>query len=206
MDEVDREDAAGLRGQELLPSRAHAAGRGADTGIMQDLPHRRGRDRMAEPDEFALHPPVPPRWIIRRHVDHKLPDRGCRRRPSGTPAARAVPLARDQPPVPGEQRRWGHHEHLTPSAAGNQSRQCQEPQPVARLVTNPADLTAQDRVLVPEHQELGILGHLVPGQHHQTAEQTTYEQVDNRNDHSAMIPAGKSVKARSSNRAPQRRS
>src|SRR5205807_10374621 len=83
------------------------------------------------------------------------------------------------------------------------ARQCRQPQPVARFVTDSADLAAQDHVLVPEHQELGILGHLVPGQHHQIAEQTTYEQVDNRNDHSAMIPAGKSVQARSSNRAPQ---
>ena len=158
---------------------------------------------MAEPDEFALHPPVPPRWIVSRHLDHELPDRGYRRRPSGTPAARIVPFARGQPPLPGEQRRRGHHEHLTPPTAGNQSRQCREPQPVARLVTDSANLAAQDYVLVPEHQKLGIFGHLVPGQHHQIAEQTTYEQVDNRNDHAAMIPAGKSVQARSSNRAPQ---
>src|SRR5512142_2444672 len=72
MDEVDREDAVGLHGQELLPRRAGAAGRGVDPGGMQDLPHRGGRDRMAEPDEFALHPPVPPRWIIRRHADDEL--------------------------------------------------------------------------------------------------------------------------------------
>jgi hypothetical protein len=57
--------------------------------------------------------------------------------------------------------------------------------------------------LVPEHQELGILGNLVPGQHRQTAEPTTYEQVNDRNDHSAMIPAEKSVQVRSGNRAPQ---
>ena len=93
---------------------------------------------MAEPDEFALHPPVPPRRIVRRHADHELPDRGYRRRPSGTPAARVVPFALDQPPMPGEQRRRGHHEHLTPAAAGNQSRQRREPQPVARLVAVPA--------------------------------------------------------------------
>ena len=205
VDEAGGEDAAGLRGQELLPSRARAAGRGSDTGVMHGLPHRGGRDRVAEPDEFAWHPPVPPRWIIHRHADHELPDRGYRRRPPGTPAARVVPLACDQPPVPGEQRRRGHHEHLTPPAAGNQSRQCHEPQPVTRLVTDPANLAAQDRVLVPEHQQLGVLGHLVPGQHHQTAEQTTYEQAGDRNDHSGMIPTGKSVQARSSNRALQGR-
>src|SRR5271165_2768451 len=94
-----------------------------------------------------------------------------------------------------------HREHLAPPAAGNQSRQCREPQPVAWLVTDPADLAAQDRVLVPEHQELGVLGRPVPRQHRQPAQQ----QVHSRNDHSAIIPAGKSVQARSSNRAPKDR-
>ena len=98
--------------------------------------------------------------------------------------------------MPGEQRRRGHREHLTPPAAGNQPRQYCQPQPVARLVADPADLAAKHRVLVPEHQELGVLGHLMPGQHHQAAEQTTNEQVNDRNDHSAMIPAGKSVQAK----------
>ncbi len=59
MDEVDRDDAAGLGGQELLPRRARAAGRGIDPGIVQDLPDGGGRDLVAEPDELALHPPVP---------------------------------------------------------------------------------------------------------------------------------------------------
>jgi hypothetical protein len=55
---------------------------------------------------------------------------------------------------------------------------------------------------VAHHQELGILGHLTLGQHHQAAEQATNDQVDDRNDHSAMVPAGKPVHVRSSNRAP----
>jgi len=67
-------------------------------------------------------------------------------------------------------------------------RQCCEPQPVTRPVADPADLAAQHRVLVPEHQELGVLRYLVPGQHRQAAEQTTHEQVDERKDHSAIIP------------------
>jgi hypothetical protein len=71
------------------------------------------------------------------------------------------------------------------------------------LVADPADLAAQDRVLVPERQELGILGHLPTGQHCQAAQQGANEQVEGRNDHSAMIPAGKPDQARSNNRAPQ---
>ena len=81
VDEIGGDNAAGLRDQELLPGRASAAGRGADPGVVQDLPDRGGGDRVAEPDEFALHPPVPPCGVFRRDADHELADRGCRGRP-----------------------------------------------------------------------------------------------------------------------------
>ena len=126
-------------------------------------------------------------------------------RPSGTPSAGVVPSAGNQPPVPGEQHCRGHREHLAPPAAGDQPQQCREPQSVGRLVTDPADLAAQHSVLVPDHQELSILGHLPPGQYRQATQQAAYKQVDDRNDHSAMIPAHQSGQAQSSNRAPQGR-
>ncbi len=107
MDKVDREDAAGLGGQELLPGRTGAAGCGIDPGGMQDLPYGGGGDRVAEFDEFALHAPVPPRRIVRGDADHELADRGCRGRSAGTAPAGVVPFAGDQAPVPGEQRRRG---------------------------------------------------------------------------------------------------
>jgi hypothetical protein len=153
-------------------------------------------DPVAELDELALHSPVPPRRVICCHADHEHADHGCRGRPPGTPSARVIPLACDQPPVPGQQCRRGHRERLAPSPPGDQPGQCREPQPVGWLVADPADLAAKHRVLMPEHQELGVLGHLMPGHHHEAAKQTTNEQVDDRNDHSAMIPAGKSVRAK----------
>ena len=185
--------------------RARAAGRGADPGVVQDLPHRGGSDRVAELDELALHAPVPPGRVARRDADHELADRGCRGRPPGTPPVRVIPFACDQAPMPGEQRRRGHREHLTPPAPRDQPGQCRQPQPVSRLVADPADLAAQHRVLVSEHQEFGVLGHLTPGQHRQTAEQAAREQVHDREDHSAMIPTHKTAQARSSNRALQAR-
>ncbi len=196
VDEIGGDDAAGLRGEELLPGRAGAAGRRADPGVVQDLPDRGGSDRVAEPDQFALHPPVPPGGIVCGDADHELADRGCRGRPPGTPSARVVPLARGKPTVPGEQGRGCHREHLAPPASGDQPRQCREPQPVSWPVMDPADLAVQHGVLVPEHQELGVLGHLAPGQHRQATQQTAYKQVDDRNDHSAMIPARQSAQAR----------
>jgi hypothetical protein len=65
---------------------------------------------------------------------------------------------------------------------GDQPGQRREPQPVARLVADPADLAAQHLVLMPQHQQLGIFAHLTPGPHHQAAEQAAREQVDDRED------------------------
>jgi hypothetical protein len=48
VDKIDGEHTAGLGGEELLPRRAGAAGCGADPGVMQDLPHRRRSDPVAE--------------------------------------------------------------------------------------------------------------------------------------------------------------
>src|SRR6266516_4922555 len=151
MDEIGREDAAGLGGEELLPGRPRPAGRGVDPGVVKDLPYRGGRDRVAEPDEFALYAPVPPGRVVDSHADHELADRGCRGRPPRTPPARVIPVACDQPPVPGEQCRRGHREHFIPPAPGEQLRQGREPQPIGWLVADPADLAAKHRVLVPEY-------------------------------------------------------
>src|SRR5215470_17413193 len=78
---------------------AGPAGR-TDPGVMQDLPHRGRRDRVAELDELALHAPVPPRGIVGGDADHELANRRCSGRPPRTPLAGIVPFMCDQPPVP----------------------------------------------------------------------------------------------------------
>jgi hypothetical protein len=52
----------------------------------------------------------------------------------------------------------GHRERLFLSTSPDQLRQRREPQKVGWLVTNLADLAAEDRVLVAEYQELSVLG------------------------------------------------
>lgn len=42
VDEIGRQNAAGLRGQELLPRRSRTARCGVDPGVMRDLPNRGG--------------------------------------------------------------------------------------------------------------------------------------------------------------------
>ena len=59
-----------------------------------------------------------PRDGFSGHADHELADRGCRGRLSRAPAAGVVPVACNHLPVPGEQRRRGHGEHLAPAVPG----------------------------------------------------------------------------------------
>jgi hypothetical protein len=59
---------------------------------------------------------------------------------------------------------------------------------------------------MPRHQQLGVLRHLTPGQHHQAAEQATREQADDREDHPAMISNLAGRRGETSNRVPQVRS
>lgn len=108
--------AAAQRCGRLQPT---AAGCEVDPGVMQDLSHRGGHDRVTELDEFAVHPPVPPHRVVHRDANHGLADRGRDARPPGTSAARLVPHACDQHQWPDAQRSWGHREHLATPVAGN---------------------------------------------------------------------------------------
>jgi len=59
-EEVQRQDPLRLGSQELRPARAVPAGRRVDSGVLEDLPHRRRRHGDAEPGKLAVDPPVPP--------------------------------------------------------------------------------------------------------------------------------------------------
>jgi hypothetical protein len=67
---------------------------------------------------------------------------------------------------------------------GNRSWRCRQPEPVGWLVTDSADLAAQDCVLVPEYRQLSVFGQLLPCQHRQAA----FEQLGKPQEHSALIP------------------
>jgi hypothetical protein len=66
MQEVDREDPAGLSAQELLPGRARTARGRADARSSQDLIDRGRRDRDAELGQLAVNPAVAPQRILFR--------------------------------------------------------------------------------------------------------------------------------------------
>jgi hypothetical protein len=59
--------------------------------------------------------------------------------------------------MPGQQRRGCDGEDIGLAPAGYESCQRGEPHPIGRLVSHPASVAAQYRVLVPEHQQFSIL-------------------------------------------------
>jgi hypothetical protein len=118
---------------------------------------------VAEIDELALHAPMAPRWVARCDADHELADRGCRGRPSGTPPVRVVPFAVTSRRFQASRVAGVTANTLVPPAPGDRPGDCGEPQPVGRLVADPAGVAAQYSVLVPEHQQFGSFGRLTLG-------------------------------------------
>ena len=183
--EVDREDPGGLGCQELPPPRACAPRRRIDARGMQDLPHGGRRHGDAEFRQFAVDPAVSPQRILLRQADDQPGDtRDRRRAPWLAPLARVV-LPRRQPAVPGQQRRRRHGEDLGPAPARYKPRQRGEPGPVGRLVPHPAGVPPQDRVLVPEHQQLSLLRQVAAEHQDGQAEHPAREQVDDLEQHPA---------------------
>ncbi|MEV4316746.1 hypothetical protein [Actinocrispum sp. NPDC049592] len=64
VEEVRRDDAAGLTGQELFPCGTGSAWSGTDTGRVQDLPYRRRSDLVAETGQLTLDPSMSPTRIV----------------------------------------------------------------------------------------------------------------------------------------------
>ncbi len=154
---VDREDPCGLGVQELPPGRARPPRGRIDARGPQDLPDGGRRDCHAEFRQFAVDPAVSPQRILLRQANDEPGDARDRRRAAGlAPLARVILLC-GQPAVPGEERRGRHGEDFGPAPARYEPGQRGEPYPVGRVVTHPADLAAQHRVLVPENQQFGIL-------------------------------------------------
>jgi hypothetical protein len=183
--EIDCDDPGCPGVQEVPPARARASRCRIDAGRTQNLPHGRGRDCHAELCKFAVDPAVSPQRILLRQPDDKAGDaRDCRRAPWLAPLARVV-LLRRQPAVPGQQRRWRHGEDFGPAPARYKPRQRSEPGPVGRLVPHPADVPAQHRVLVPEHQQFSILRQVAAEHQDGQAEYPVYEQVDDFEQHPA---------------------
>jgi len=71
----------------------------------ENRPPRAGRNRVTEPGEFALDPPVTPGGVLRDQPQNQPAQGGCRAAACGA-AAGLGPALRDQIPVPPQDRGW----------------------------------------------------------------------------------------------------
>jgi hypothetical protein len=86
-------------------------------------------------------------------------------------------VAGDQSTVPAQQRLWPHQEDV-PRAARQRAAQRGEQQPVMQLEPRLADLPAQDRQFVPEHENLELLLAITAPEQHDQLQQATDEDVE----------------------------
>src|SRR6266700_477268 len=155
---------------------------------MQDLPHGGRRYGEAELRELAVDPAVSPQRVLLRQPDDKAGYAPCCRRTTGLALLARVVLLRGQPAVLGQQRRWLHGEDLWPAPPGEEPRKRGEPYPVSRVVPDPADVAAEHRVLVPEHQQLSGLCLVAVERQRSRTEDAARQQVDDLEQHPASQP------------------
>jgi hypothetical protein len=62
---------------------------------------------VTEANQFALHAPVSPTWVLCCQADDELVDCRCGRGTSGSATCGVVAFARDRPAVPGQDRGGG---------------------------------------------------------------------------------------------------
>ena len=99
-----------------------------------------------------------------------------------------VPFGGDELAVPGEQRGWGDREGVAPSASRYEARQCGEPEAIGCFGADGAgEVAAQDRVLVPRHEQFGVFGTVAAQQHCRDGQQPSRQLVQQRHDHQVMI-------------------
>jgi hypothetical protein len=163
--EVYGQDGLGLGGEKLSPAGTPPARRGIEAGVRQDLPHGGSGDAVAEPNQLALPAPVSPGGIFSCHPNDQLLDRCCGWRTFEMATCGVVPFPRDQSAVPGHDGGGSDREDLGPAMTWHKPGQGSQPHSADGPVVHPSDLSAQHGVLMPQHQQLGILAQVSPHQH-----------------------------------------
>ena len=188
MEQVARHDALGLGGQELLPGRTRSArGRIQPFGL-QDRPHRRGPDPVAEPGQLAVDAPVAPVGVLRGQAFHQCPQTGRGRRATRWPIRRGGPPPGDQTSMPTQDcpRR---DEHAEPPGGRQPQRERRDDRPVRPCQPRPSHLAMQHRELMAQDEDLGVLRRVRTGQQRQSTDQTTSDQVPQTHPHPTIMPA-----------------
>jgi len=110
-------------------------------------------------------------------------------------------VAFDKLAVPAQQR-LRRHQPMAPTLGRQQPGQRREHDAVGPGGTWPGDRAAQDRDLVPKHEDLGVLGGLSAGEHYEPADELMEDQVEESERHDGD-PCGPPPLMRSRRSTPQ---
>jgi len=153
----------------------------------EDRPHRGRRNSDAETLQFADDPPVTPSRVLACQSNNQRLDAPIERRPPRP--VRIGPAPPDQLAVPAKQRRRADRQ-ARPRTLRQSPRKRGEDRSIDRTEPRSLRLPAQDRQLMPEHQDLELLRALRPAQQHDQLNQTTKRQIDERPDHDNLPNQG----------------
>jgi hypothetical protein len=104
-------------------------GAGSISALLKDRPDSARRQPDAEPEEFALDPPVAPARVLAREAHDELTDVSGGRGPTGA-AVRIRPAARDEFAVPPQQRRGRHEQRRLPGLPWQHAAKCRQQRPI----------------------------------------------------------------------------
>jgi hypothetical protein len=84
--------------------------------------------------------------------------------------------------MPGQHGCWGN-DPVQPRWLGSSLAKAASTARSAQSVFRACDLPTQDRDLMPQHEDLCILGSVIPCQEHQPAEHPDHEEIDEADEH-----------------------
>lgn len=171
----------GLCLQELAPRRTRPPRCRIEARALEDVAHRAWRHTDTSPGEFAADPLIAPRRVLAGQAQ----DRSTNVLPGGWAAwtfPGVGPLAGNQVAVPAQQRRWRHEENAPrPARQQPRERRQQHPVPVAQI--GPVHPASQHGDLMPEHEDLNLLGPITARKQDQELKDTAEDEVWDRPGH-----------------------
>jgi hypothetical protein len=182
VEEVAGEHGGRLGGQEPSPGGVVTPHRCRwNAEAFEDAADRRCADPIAETEQFTLEPLVPPARIGARHLLDQRDD-GRVNRWASKPVG-VCPVPGHEPAMPAHHR-CRSNEPMRPQRAGEEPDQRGERRPVGPVQSWLWFGPAQDRVLVPKHENLDVLGGVAAGKQGQPFGGAAERQVEHAQRHS----------------------
>jgi len=151
-----------------------------DLQRLQDPADRGRADPVAEFQQLALDPLVPPAVVLGGEPFDQRGDLGADRRPS-CPVG-VGPLASDQAAVP-PQDSAGGDQPVHPQPSRQEPDQRGEDRPVGPVEPGPGIGAAQHGDLVPQHEQLGVLEGRRPAEQNQPAAEPDEDEIEQAQGH-----------------------